>query len=234
MGFFGGLQKMVVTAYSNGKFTKKVGKPFTVCINPDKYTHDYHICYSKTQAQGSSGASPNFNKVGDENVKFELVFDGTGVVPSAVPGVLPQTSDGIAGQIAAFKALAFNYNGNTHSPNFIELNWGTLLFKCRLKSLDISYTLFKPDGTPLRARANVAFVGYTDEVELAKKANNSSPDLSHLVTVKSGDTLPLMCADIYGQSGYYLQVAAVNQLSDFRNLVIGSELIFPPLAGANP
>jgi nucleoid-associated protein YgaU len=104
-----------------------------------------------------------------------------------------------------------------------------MLFKSRLTKLDFTYSLFKPDGTPLRARAAVTFVGYTDEVELAKQANKTSPDLSHVLTVKGGDTLPLMCYQIYGTSAYYLQVAKVNQLINFRSLVVGSQLLFPPL-----
>ena len=46
--------------------------------------------------------------------------------------------------------------------------------------------------------------------------------------VKKGDTLPLMCFKIYGDSKYYVQVAAVNRLSDFRNLQVGNEIFFPP------
>ncbi len=233
MGYSGSLEKMTITAYSDGKFSKQVGKPFPVYINPEKYTQDYRICYNNVQAQGSPGGSPDFNKIADEKMSFELVFDGTGVIPSPIPGVVPYTEDGIKTQIDEFKKLVFNYNGNIHSPNFLKLAWGTMLFKCRLTTLNLTYTLFKPDGTPLRARANVNFVGYTDEVELAKQANKSSPDLSHLVTVKGGDTLPLMCYGIYGSSAYYIQVARVNKLTDFRSLRVGMQLLFPPL-GTDP
>jgi nucleoid-associated protein YgaU len=57
----------------------------------------------------------------------------------------------------------------------------------------------------------------------------SSPDLSHLVTVKAGDTLPLLCCNIYGSSVYYLEVARVNGLAHFRDLAPGMQLLFPPL-----
>jgi hypothetical protein len=229
MGFSAKLEKLMVIAYQKSNFTAEVGR-YPVYINPEKYSHSYQICWNDVQAQGSSGGSPNFNKIPSDKVTFELVFDGTGVVPSAVPGVLPFTGDGVADQIDGFKKLVFNYQGNIHSPNFLKLSWGTLLFKCRLRSLDVSYTLFKPDGTPLRARANATFIGYNDEVELALRARKSSPDLSHLVTVKAGDTLPLLCYRIYGDSRYYLEVARANGLAGFRWLAVGSTLLFPPLA----
>ena len=223
------LEKMKIKAYTDSKFTKQVGSDFLVYINPDKYAHTYSIEYDKKrQAQGSNGPSPIFNKYMSDNVNFELVFDGTGVVPSALPGA-PST---VEQQINAFRTLVYTYNGNIHRPNFLALSWGTLLFKCVLQKLNLNYTLFMSDGKPLRARANAHFLGFNDEVELALKADKKSADLTHVRTVKAGDTLPLMCFDIYGSSVYYPRVARVNGLIDFRNLVPGTQLMFPPLGDA--
>lgn len=228
----GGLEKMIVTAYSDESFNATTGKPFTVWINPGTYTHKYLILYNNRQAQGSTGNSPDFNRMGPENVTFELTFDATGVVPSPVAGVSAAPSDGIVSQIDAFKAVVLAYNGKTHSPNYVMLAWAELQFQCRCESLDFSYTMFKPDGTPLRAKAQCSFAGFTSEAQLAKKANKSSPDLSHWVTVEAGDTLPLLCHRIYGSSTWYLRVAQANNLQDFRRLVPGTSLLFPPIAGA--
>lgn len=232
MAFSGSLEKMTVEAYSDAEFTASAGEPFPVYINPANYSHSYRICYNNRQAQASNGASPNFNRIANETVKFELVFDGTGVVPSAMPGVEPFTGDGIAEQIEEFKDLVFTFDGSIHSPKYVRLCWGMLLFNCRLSTLDLNYTLFKPDGTPLRARANATFIGFTSEKKLARQANASSPDLSHVVTVKGGDTLPLLCYRIYGSSTPYLEVARVNKLANFRQLIAGTQLLFPPLQDA--
>lgn len=226
MAFSGSLEHMVVMAYADKKFTKKVGE-YTVLINPASYKHVYQITYNDVQAQGSAGGSPVYNRTPSDTVTFQLVFDGTGVVPSIIPGVVPFAEDGIVKQISAFRKLVFSYNGNIHSPNYLALSWGTLLFRCRLQSFKVDYTLFKPDGTPLRARVNVTAKGYNDEVEIELRANRSSADLSHVVTVKAGDTLPLLCYDIYGTSDPYIKVAAVNRLTDFRDLRPGQQLVFP-------
>lgn len=231
MGFLGGLQKMKILAYEVGNF-KTPTDEFSVYINPDKYSHSFQICYNDVQAQGAPGGSPNFNKVLSETVKFELVFDGTGVIPSALPGVLPFLGDGITKQIADFKKVVYNYEGEIHSPRYIELVWGTLMFTCRLSTLSLTYTMFKPDGTPLRARADATFISYKDETELALSSDPKSPDLSKVLTVTAGDTLPLMCYGVYGSSMYYPQIAEVNGLTDFRDLVVGARLLFPPLGDA--
>lgn len=225
----GGLNKLKITAYSDGSFTKQVGAPFSVLINPEKYTHGYKIKYTDPKGQGSNGGSPNFNKIPSETVGFEIVFDGTGVVPSQTLG----TPVDVKTQIDAFKELVFGYSGKIHETKYVVLSWASLRFKCRLVSLDLNYTLFKPDGSPLRATAKAQFTGFNDEAELAAEATKSSPDMSHLVTVKAGDTLPLLCWDVYGRSDLYIQVARVNGLVGFRDLSAGTRLLFPPLGEAS-
>src|ERR1700674_3361781 len=153
MSFLGSLEKMKVIAYKDKEFRSKVGE-FTVFINPASYSHTYEIRYNDVQGIGSPKAAPVYDRTPADTVSFQLVFDGTGVVPSKLPGVVPFTADGIVKQIAAFRTLVFTYNGNIPSPNYLELSWGTLLFKCRIQTLKVAYTLFKPDGTPLRARAD--------------------------------------------------------------------------------
>lgn len=229
MAFTGGLEKMLVKAYTDSGFHQEAGS-FQVWINPAQYTRTYRVCYNDRQAQGSPGGSPDFNRTLADTVNLELVFDGTGVVAGLLPGLPP--TDGVAAQVDAFRKLVFDYDGKIHSPRFLQLVWGTMLFRCRLSEFEVSYTLFKPDGTPLRAKVKATFVAYTAEVELAKLARKSSPDLTHVRTVREGDTLPLLCREVYGSGAWYPRVARANGLPGFRDLPVGTRLIFPPLRDA--
>jgi hypothetical protein len=141
-------------------------------------------------------------------------------------------SNGVADGIAQFTTLTATLNGTIHSPNYLILAWAQLQFQCVLTSMNVSYTLFMPDGTPLRAKVAVTFQSYTSETQLAKEENKNSPDMTHVVAVAAGDTLPLLCHKIYGDSGYYLKIAHFNGLLDFRNVPPGTQLLFPPLSGA--
>ena len=237
MGFSGNLEKLKIIAYQKDDFKKSTGPPpdpppIFVYINPAKYSRKYKICYTAAEAAGSISGAQNYQKTPSDKLELDLVFDGTGVVPSPLPGVVPFADDGIVKQVREFLDLTYTYQGKIHSPYFLEVVWGTLLFRCQLESFAITYTLFKPDGTPLRATAKVVFKEYINRVQQEKVATKMSPDVSHFLTVEAGDTLPQMCYNIYGSSVYYPQVAKVNGLSDFRNLSIGSRLLFPPLAGA--
>lgn len=225
--------KMTITAYSDPGFTTKVAganNPFSVWINPASYTRKTNIRYNDRQAQGSNGPSPEFNRVASEDVSFDLLFDATGVLPP--PGNAKIYSNGVADGISQFTALSSRLNGTIHSPNYLILAWAQLQFQCVLTSMNINYTLFMPDGTPLRAKVGVSFKSFTSESQLAKTGNKRSPDMTHLVTVTAGDTLPLLCHKIYGDSGYYAKVAAFNGLASFRDVAPGTQLLFPPLSGA--
>jgi len=226
--------KMTITAYSDPNFTSKITSapnPFTVWINPAEYSQSAQIVYTDRQSQGSPGPSPEYNRVGEQEIAFDLTFDATGVVPAPTS---TSYTNGVSDVVNQFIALTSTVNGTIHSPNYLTLNWGTLSFNCVLCSLKIDYTLFRPDGTPLRAKLGVSFKSYTSETALAKETGFESPDMTHLVTVQAGDTLPLLCHRIYGDSGYYAKVAAFNRLPGFRSVKLGTQLLFPPLSGSAP
>jgi len=226
---------MTIVAYSDEAFTTQVPStedipnPFTVWINPSSYTYNAQVLYNDRQGQGSPGTSPDFNRVAAQDMAFDLVFDATGAIPPPT-GQTPYTN-GVADVIRQFAALTVTVNGKQHRPNYLKLSWAQLQFQCVLSSMKVNYTLFRPDGTPLRAKVSVNFKAFSSELQLAKKANNQSPDMTHIIQVQAGDTLPWLCFQIYGSSGYYLKVSKFNGLSSFRAIPPGTQLVFPPLNG---
>ncbi len=96
--------------------------------------------------------------------------------------------------------------------------------------MDITYKLFTSQGLPLRALVKTTFIGSIEDDKRLAKENAQSPDLTHIRTIKEGDTLPLLCKEMYGDIKYYVEVANFNGLNDFRNLKTGDKIKFPPLA----
>lgn len=202
----------------SGSVTVKKNK-FEVMLNPASYTHGYEICYNQKKAMGQSAPQPKFQHSGGEKVNFDIVMDGTGVAGTGE----------VKTQVQNLNNIVYKYDGSNHQPNLVRLLWGSLIFFGRLTSMSVSYTMFKPSGEPLRAKVQLAFIGYVGSNEEALKANRSSPDLTHLVEVKAGDTLPLLCFRIYKNSAYYLEIARINGITNFRNIRPGTRLNFPPL-----
>jgi hypothetical protein len=228
----GKLEKMLILAYESSEKAESGGKTdakdqFEALINPETYTIEYKVKTANAQGQGSSGAQAKFEYTLPEELSFEFLFDNTGIIDGK------PKEDGIFDDVNHFRQMLTGYQGNSHEPYHLKLVWGNLIFKGRAIELGITYRLFNPDGQPIRAVVKVKFKGSVEEKKRVALEDKSSPDLTHVRKVKAGDTLPLLCNQIYGDPKYYLQVAQVNTLSNFRSLTLGSELVFPPLTKAN-
>ena len=220
------LTKLKIVAYKDPQFNDQVSDgEFHSLLNPEKYTFKYAIESNNDQAAGTSDLSPRFNKKLPEDLELEFLFDRTGVIPQ-----VSSEDEGIIDDIEKFKKVVLDYSGEEHKPFYLIISWGTLLFKGSLKEMDIEFKLFKPNGAPLRALARAKFQGFVEDDLRVAMENNQSPDLTHLRTVEEGDTLPLMSYRIYGDSKHYLNVARVNSIGNFRKLVPGTQVFFPPLS----
>jgi len=212
------------TVDDSGNVTVDDGASFEVMLNPSSYSHSYSIGYSKKEAIGQLGSDTKFSGVKPEKVSFDIVIDGTGVVE-----VTDSDSSDVKDQVKALTDIVYKYDGSNHEPNHVRVLWGSLIFFGRLDTMSVEYTLFKPGGEPLRAKIKLGFSGFMSKEEEALRANRSSPDMSHLIEFKAGDTLPLLCYRVYKDSSYYLEVARANNITNFRDIKPGSKLHFPPL-----
>jgi len=225
----GELKKMEIYAYTDVDMADNhlasvpgVNNPYKALINPESYSVEIKYEFENGQGQGTTGGHQQFKIKLPEEMSFEFLFDNTGIIDGR-----PKTN--IADDIEKFKKFLMDYDGNSHQPRFFKFVWGTDLFKGRCSALNINYKLFNPDGSPIRAVCKVSLKQATEEELRVIQQNDRSPDLTHYRIVQQGDLLPLMCYKIYGDPSYYLQVAQVNRLQNFRNLEVGSELFFPPI-----
>ena len=221
----GKLEKLQIQAFKDPKFSQKAGEVFKVMFNPEKYSRTFAIEYNEQQAMGTSGGGPAYSKSLPESIKLEFIFDGTGAVPAPSGGSVKTVDQWLNG----FKEVAFDYNGEIHSSNYLVVSWGSLVFKCRLQQYSVDYTLFKEDGTPLRAKVSADFKEFTDPETVSKESANSSPDLSHVHTFLAGDSLHNLCFRIYDDPSLFLEVARINEIVNFRDIKPGTRVYFPPI-----
>jgi hypothetical protein len=209
-----------------GTLTVDSAVNFTAMVNPAELSHEHSISYNTRPTLGQVGSDAKFSAINPDRLKFSIVLDGTGVVPSAAAGAAPPDVQTLLSQL---NQVVYSYVSDKHEPSHVRVLWGTIIFFGRLDAMSVRYTLFKPSGDPLRARVELSFVGTMSKKEGELVSNRSSPDLSHTVLVVEGDTLPLLCDRIYSDSSYYPEVARFNGLSDFRAIEPGRRLHFPPL-----
>jgi phage tail protein X len=222
--------KMLILAFSDSKKAESGGvaeadDSFEALINPENYTMSYKLKFSQGgQGQGTSGKQLKYEYTEPAEMSFEFLFDNTGIIDG-------EPRDSVADDLKRFRQVLIDYKGDSHEPRHFKLVWGeNSIFKGRATAVDITYKLFKADGTPIRATAKVTFKSSIEEEKRAAKENKQSPDLTQVRLVRRGDTLPLLCYQVYGDPRYYLQVAERNGLANFRDLEPGTSLQFPAIA----
>lgn len=216
----GELEKLLIKAYDQPDYSGEPIGEFQAYINPNELTIAYEMEYDAGQGSGTTGSRMEFKKVKPGDLTLEFYIDGTGANGEKID---------VQERVEQFQTLT-GYNGDIHRPNYLKVTWGTLQVKrCVLKSASIAYKLFKPSGEPLRAVISANFTDNSDDETRVALAQDQSPDLTHIYTVKAGDTLPLLCYRIYGSPNHYLGVAEANSLDNFRRLTPGDRIYFPPL-----
>ncbi len=224
----GTLVKLKIVGYKDADGTKKTGNEFVAQVNPSNISINHSVQFTEKEGVDNAVSELKFQKAPPQDINLVFTLDGTGALGDTKP---------VNDRIEQLKQTAYYYSGDAHEPPFVKISWNGANyirydkneFTARLSSLKVDYTLFKPNGTPLRAKVSVSFKSTTSVNTANKAQGKSSPDLTHHITVKAGDNLPQMCKRIYGDTSYYNQIAEINNLANFRYLEPGSELVFPPL-----
>ncbi|MGB3467398.1 MAG: hypothetical protein WBA74_19090 [Cyclobacteriaceae bacterium] len=202
---------------------------YVAMFNPSSYSMSYVNIYDSKQGINTSGNTARYARTDPEVLKIKLIIDGNGLTNTGILDFGGIKKKNVHNEVQNFLHITNYMDGEVHEPKYLILKWGKLIFDCRLASAHVSYTQFDESGSPLRAELDCEFIGDLELAKRLKKERKNSPDLTHYKVVNSHDELPLMCEEIYGSPGYYTLVAQANNLDDFRNMVPGATLFFPPI-----
>lgn len=121
---------------------------------------------------------------------------------------------------------------DTHAPPKVRFTWdANLNFESIVESVTQKFTLFNPNGVPLRATVSVTFREYKTLEKQLKELNLRSPDHTRRHVVVEGETLASIAADKYDNPKYWRVIANNNadRLPNPRLLPPGLELELPRL-----
>jgi hypothetical protein len=196
---------------------------FVAMFNPDSFSIKEEIEWTPDCSIGKDKGDHKYVRVKPRSFTLEFMLDGTGVNTNGVK--IPVTA-----QVSLFRAVTTNVRGDIHRPPYLMVQYGTFINTCVLNSSEVTYTMFDIFGFPIRAKISATFTERDLGVLSDILDMLSSPDLTRQVTVNEGDLLPLLTYNTYNNQNYYLQVAKVNRIKNFRKLQAGTKLVFPPVS----
>lgn len=230
------LEKLIIRSFTDRQFKHEQSDlMFVAPINPETFTKNFKVSVDQQQGHGNEGTEIRYRSTAPEELRLDFILDGT----NTMEGYSGKTSDyattPVSDQLQDFLLCCYDMNGPIHRPNFLIVMWGSEVnFRCVLSNVDINYTLFEPDGSPLRAKISATFLHHKSREEILAEARPSSPDLTHYQKVKQGDRLDNLSFSVYDDPGFCTQVANYNSLTTIRKLKAGVQLSLPPLIKLSP
>jgi len=207
----------ILTLDQNGKQT---GSPLEVLFNPEQYSIEKSNQFANVAIPGRELSVTQFVRGESETLTMDLFFDTyTYYNGEDVRNYTKKVSD------------LLNIRGDIHAPPVCTFNWGPLVFTGIIEKVTQRFTMFKDDGTPVRATLGVTFRqygGYNDVVGGRSQPRESS-DRTKRRIINQGDSLWLLAEKEYGDPLKWKEIAKANNIDNPRILKPGSEIIIPPL-----
>lgn len=196
---------------------KQKGTTIPVRFNPTEFSVEKSVTYGDQSIPGRASPITQFVSGEAETLSMELFFD-TYEEGGDVRDKYTEKLDSL---------LAVD--GKLHAPPVCLFHWGTFEYTCVLQSANKTFTMFRRNGTPVRARVNVTFKRYETPETEGKVETKESADKTKVWTVEPGDTLWIIAAEEYGDPRRWRPIATENDINDPRSIEPGRELVLPPL-----
>jgi nucleoid-associated protein YgaU len=114
-------------------------------------------------------------------------------------------------------------------PPLCQFSWGKILsFTMIVESATVTFELFLPDGTPVRARVKLGLKQYKDEKLYLRQNPTSRSEVYNTWVVQAGERLDWIAYQAYGDPSLWRLIAQANSLTDPLDLHSGQILKIVP------
>lgn len=118
-------------------------------------------------------------------------------------------------------------DSDLHAPPVCLFIWGAFVFQCIIERASKRFTMFLPEGIPVRATLSVTLKEYREVDIQVKELDLHSPDVTKRWTVKQGDTLWSIAVKEFGNPADWKIIADANGIDNPRTIKPGTDLVIP-------
>jgi nucleoid-associated protein YgaU len=191
-------------------------------FNPFEYSVSKSNSFTENSKNDADTPQAEFSKSGAQTLKLNLFFDSfeTGADISKETRVL--------WQFMMTKTQTGSQQGKKKEPPQVAFEWGVFKFVSYITAMTQQFTLFKDNGTPVRAKVDITFTQYTDVDDYqGQNPTSGGGPVEQVRRVVAGDRLDTIAAEIYQDAGKWRLIAAHNRIVDPLALRPGQVLSIP-------
>lgn len=203
------------------------GEQIDCWFNPAEYTISKSNKWTVKPVVGQGMPTAQFGGGDAQKLTLDLLFDDADRPDGDVRGI----TNSLFAAMSVDKAYASGKNSGR--PPMIEFGWGaTTTFKAVCDSLKVQFLLFRPNGTPVRAKATVSLIQAEPTVGKGPQ-NPTTRGVAGLRThvVRDGDSIQSVAHSAYGDATQWRRIAEANGIDDPMRLSRGTVLSIPTLPG---
>jgi nucleoid-associated protein YgaU len=198
------------------------GPPLTFQFNPKELQIQQQTEWEQKPAKGAKKASPpEWKGAKPKAFSVEMLLDNTEPrIKVDLEGIVKKLFDAVIQDP--------NTSGKNKSAPFVKFGWGTQKpILAIVKQVQVKYTLFTAEGTPLRALCTVQMEEYPRANGPTNPSSGGDP-ARRAHTILQGESLPGIAYREYGTPGLWRALADVNGIDDPMRLQPGRRLLVPP------
>lgn len=199
-------------------------------FNPKEYTFSKQNTWNKAKAPGKNTSPLEFGSGNPATLQLQLFFDTYAASrQSGEPADVREKYTHFIWQLMLVDPTLKNKKTKLGRPPRVRFQWGkTWTFNAVITSITQKFTLFLPNGTPVRATMDVTFQQLQDETLLSRQNPTSGGKGGERIwTVREGDTLASIAHQHFGDVSQWRRIADVNRLTRVRRLTPGATLLLP-------
>jgi nucleoid-associated protein YgaU len=225
-------QAMIVVTWHDGEI-----EFISVQFNPTQLAFSKGVQLGDIPIPGLDSSLIQFVRGQTETLSIDPFFDSTEGGMGANARSVTESSDQIY-QLVKIEP-------DSHAPPICEFIWNDKFpgahisekfgnqkrnsFTCLVESVRHQYTLFSPEGVPLRATVSVSLREYKTLDDQLARLNLNSPDRTQVHVLEAGETLSSIAGVHYRRPGQWRRIADANGIDDPRRLTPGTFLTVPPM-----
>ncbi|MCX4759753.1 LysM peptidoglycan-binding domain-containing protein [Streptomyces sp. NBC_01275] len=232
------------------------GESFPVMYNPEEFKLDQGNSFAEIGIPGLGSPPLQYVRGRARTLTMDLLFDTYAAYGTGITGAGAGAGAGAAQDVRRRTApivRLLDKDPLTHAPPVLLFSLGGFRFECVLVDAGQRYSMFLPDGTPVRCTLSVRLQEYVRvDIDVRSGLFIGSPTVSAALDTAAararsvlqgaatvhiavqGDTLSSLAADYLGDPGRWREIARANDTEDPFALPPGLPLIIPTAGGRRP